>query len=852
MTDSKKKNLALSAVIALLGSLLFVGAPAKAANEVTIDLASGTTYNAIAGEAFEIRAVLGATITSNNYDKLSFKVANADAATIAATVSANLSGGATTGSSKLTSFVLAHGATASNTASMTLKLAATTADVVIGVTAWIDSDGDGVVDSGEFSTTQNINFWALSNVTWTTTLTAPVLGDTRVTASITTNKALNLNQLANTLAVGYATVSAASVYATVSGTSTTVSTGGVFTAGTTVTLDTAGTSGTAGVSHTALASNTYVAQGVYNSVEVGAESVAAVGADPVTTVLAPTLSAGANVKGNKVRVGTTALTFTAIVSKSAGVKAAEGTVMSVTIEEGAVDGMASLSTVVAGGKSLANTVTTTKQSITFSAAVGADGKVSIPVALSGLAAGNSFDVKVSNGADSANTTVTMTATTVSSFTNQSVLGTDGVIKTTKGGSFTLQFGAMDNFDQPLPSSGHRVVLTNAGGTATVSGELVNGIATFAVTDDAAKTEGQYSAQLQVYNTSSLAYDNAIAAATINPTIVTTIAAPAAVTLAADSASNLVLNTWSHAAVDARMGATAPNVTSGNAADLSGQITDADGLGTSGNVTITGPADMMFKVGDVYTLGSVTVQTNANGAYSGITAYRQIAGKVTISAAVGSVTKDLGLTFLAAAETAGRNVAITAPAYAKAGSTFQVTAKVTDGWGNPVKVTTTSYITVTYTGPGFVTATLPSTTDAAGELKFSVLLGTADTGVGTIKVAYDGDATATTTVDNAAATATMTVGTAPAEASDAKVTLGTFQGYAALFVAGADGSKLSVKFAGKWYVVPSIDSGTKGYFLWKRNTGAGYPANVTVYIDGKPVDIKVNGEMVGTTASIVTK
>lgn len=831
MTDSKKKNLALSAVIALLGSLLFVGAPAKAANEVTIDLASGTTYNAIAGEEFEIRAVLGATITSNNYDKLSFKVANADAATIAATVSANLNPGATTGSSELTSFVLAHGATASNTASMTLKLAATTADVVIGVTAWIDSDGDGVVDSGEFSTTQNINFWALSNVTWTTTLTAPVLGDTRVTASITTNKALNLNQLDNTLAIGKATVSAASVYATVSGT---VSTEGLFTAGTTVTLNTAGTSGTAGVSHTALASNTYVAQGVYNSLEVGAESTAAVGADPVSNVEAPTLSAGANVKGANVRVGTTDLTFTAIVSKSAGVKAAEGTVMSVTIEEGAVNGMASLSTVVAGGKSLANTVTTTKQSITFSAAVGADGKVSIPVALSGLAAGNSFNVKVSNGADSANTTVTMTATTVSSFTDQSVLGTNGVIKTTKGGSFTLQFGAMDNFDQPLPSSDHRVVLTNAGGTATVSGELVNGIATFAVTDDAAKTEGQYSAQLQVYNTSSLAYDNAIAAATITPTIVTTIAAPNAVTLAADSASNLVLNTWSHAAVDARMGATAPNVTAGNAADLSGQITDADGLGTSGDVTITGPADMMFKVGDVYTLGSVTVQTNANGAYSGITAYRQIAGKVTISAAVGSVTKDLGLTFLAAAETAGRNVAITAPAYSKAGSTFQVTAKITDGWGNPVKVTTTSYITVTYTGPGFVTATLPNTTDAAGELKFSVLLGSADTGVGTITVAYDGDATAATTVDNAAATATMTVGTAPAAASDAKVTVGTFKGYIAIYTKGYDGSKLSAKVAGKWLVVPSLDESWKGndYSRTVRFTGAGYEINVHLYIDGE--------------------
>jgi len=173
----------------------------------------------------------------------------------------------------------------------------------------------------------------------------------------------------------------------------------------------------------------------------------------------------------------------------------------------------------------------------------------------------------------------------------------------------------------------------------------------------------------------------------------------------------------------------------------------------------------------------------------------------------------------------------------------VKVTMTDADGNLAK-SSGDVLTMTVTGPGFV-GTLPTKTDKNGEATLNVLVGANDTGTIKVEGSFAGAKTVTSSAE-------FTIGSAPAATSDAKVTLGTFQGYAALFVAGADGSKLSVKFAGKWYVVPSIDSGTKGYFLWKRNTGAGYPANVTVYIDGKPVDIKVNGEMVGTTASIVTK
>ena len=66
----------------------------------------------------------------------------------------------------------------------------------------------------------------------------------------------------------------------------------------------------------------------------------------------------------------------------------------------------------------------------------------------------------------------------------------------------------------------------------------------------------------------------------------------------------------------------------------------------------------------------------------------------------------------------------------------------------------------------MTATLPSTTDAAGGLKFTVLLGTADTGVGTITVAYDGRVTvkAAGNITRGAAVASDSAGEAVAAAS----------------------------------------------------------------------------------------
>ena len=73
---------------------------------------------------------------------------------------------------------------------------------------------------------------------------------------------------------------------------------------------------------------------------------------------------------------------------------------------------------------------------------------------------------------------------------------------------------------------------------------------------------------------------------------------------------------------------------------------------------------------------------------------------------------------------------------------------------------------------------------------------------------------------------------PEENPEQKVTIGTFNGYIAIYTKGYEGRKLTAKVAGRWLKVDPITLAPgKSYSLTKRNTGAGYQINVEVYIDG---------------------
>jgi len=90
----------------------------------------------------------------------------------------------------------------------------------------------------------------------------------------------------------------------------------------------------------------------------------------------------------------------------------------------------------------------------------------------------------------------------------------------------------------------------------------------------------------------------------------------------------------------------------------------------------------------------------------------------------------------------------------------------------------------------------------------------------VAAAYDRLASQTNTPDT------------PEENPEQKVTIGTFNGYIAIYTKGYEGRKLTAKVAGRWLKVDPITLAPgKSYSLTKRNTGAGYQISVEVYIDG---------------------
>ena len=197
-------------------------------------------------------------------------------------------------------------------------------------------------------------------------------------------------------------------------------------------------------------------------------------------------------------------------------------------------------------------------------------------------------------------------------------------------------------------------------------------------------------------------------------------------------------------------ATGPSYT--NSVVVSGRVVNAvtNAARPGAVVTLSGPSSILFSEGGVDSFGSITLIADTNGEF-GVDLYSTTAQKDSvITVTSGGVSSTVKVTFNAAAATAGATVAIDAPAAVNPGSTFQVTATVSDKYGNPVSTGTNDQLKVTYTGPGIVFGTLPDDTDVNGQISFAVLLGANDTGAATVTVSYDqsddGDFTGTTTAD----------------------------------------------------------------------------------------------------------
>jgi len=407
-----------------------------------------------------------------------------------------------------------------------------------------------------------------------------------------------------------------------------------------------------------------------------------------------------------------------------------------------------------------------------------------------------------------------------------------------GSSYDLQIGVLDEWFQAAPNAEYRIKVSGSG-VAEGFVSLTDGRATIKVTDNKlSATTFSAEVTLQKTGTTGVFADVAGSAVTMVHNI-----APAAATLVLASGGQTLYKataTVTTAAVakvaivelDKRLSLTPSPVYANNAVITGKSFNGSTAAGISGSVvTVTGPASVLIEEGNVAKRGSLTFLSDAAGEFA-VKLYSTTAQKDTvITVTANGVSKEVKVTFTGIGVGEGVSLVVDMPAAVKPASTFQVKAKLADAFGNGV-IASAGRVKVTYTGAGIVFGTLPDKTDANGDLMFSVLLGSNDTGSVNVTVSYDqnGDGDYVDTKDLVTTrTTAITASGVVAASSDTIVNVGTFSGKLVVYALNAAGSEVSYKIAGKWVTQVVTSDLLQRY---DRVVGAtGKTIKVDIYVDG---------------------
>ena len=487
------------------------------------------------------------------------------------------------------------------------------------------------------------------------------------------------------------------------------------------------------------------------------------------------------------------------------------------------------STVTSGGLTLTSTST---KAISYTAVTDANGYVTFSLSNDEGEAGDDLDVTVTH----AGTAVTSSVIWVAATANDSVLAAATVVSIEAKDAWSIEYTAVDEFGAALTGPTYRVVATYysaVGGTQKTAGVALdaNGKGSLSVTDASLAT-GNFSVvgTLQKLGTDAVYADYGNPETVTSVVYVVTDKTPAAITIveAIDSdGGDPKVETLAAANVDATgpNGPAAPAVDTDEEYTISGVVTTASGAAVRGTTVTLSGSGLMFKSGNRYTAGSITVTTSNTGAYS-VEVRSNLAGERVLTATAGAATKTKSIGFDAALATTGASLVVDAPASIAAGSSFTVKVSLVDAFGNPVAADATRF-GLTYSGAG-IALSVPTVTNALGQASFAVLLGSNDTGAGTITATYDADATASTVDNNYSVVKTVN----GAASSDTKVNAGSFKGYVALYAKGYAGKRMSAKVGNDWVVVPVLASDFERVVEF---TGAGYTVAVRIYIDRVLID-----------------
>ncbi len=806
-----RKGLALGAVVAL-GTTLFAGAPAFAAGTASTDFtlapAAGTTYNSIAGSTFDLASTIttGAVqlkygATTGPLANLSFLVTNAggasldvafDGAAAAATNDHKVRTGATatttdlTGASSSTDAAVLTaknivvsgqtgngGVSTASTLKNHLKIhtsSAATANVVVGVTAFIDENGNGVIDDTDLvSPTQTVTFIPAANVTATTTVTAAVIGSSVIAGKVVLGGDINMANLGTDVKISFANAASGSTADITPGTGSTntswdVNSGGL------VNVNQATAS--------PITAGTVTAQAYYltTATKLGSVSGAvapAFGTNASVDAIDVLKTTGtATVIGSStattVKTGYNgAITFKTQILSSSVALASAGVPVSVTLTKTA---LAAASTFTVGTAVL----TATSGPVVFKTVTAADGSVTF----TGVGTGAKDDVvavsvaalKSTTGYTTATTnTLTWADETVAKVVNTDVKGTNGQLKSTVGGSYTLNYSVVNQFGAPFTAA-RRLALTKTSGTAVFAYYPVfaNGVASQTIVDNStAAGTVVVNAVLQKLDTTGTWVADTTAGLTqaADVTVNLNSKVTSAVT-AVSSAGTTKVSTITNTLVAADLNVDSNSQTAagigygtataaGSKDTIDGYATDATGVGVAGQtVTITG-AGLGFLVGNVYTIGSATVTSDNVGHYS-VLVFSTTAGAQTVTVTAGAATATATITYTGITSLAKTNVlTIDASSLSQVGRSVTVSVKVVDKFGNVVSGVP---VAVSVTGVGSLSAAT-ATTDSKGVGTVQFVAGANDFGDAVVTAKFtatDADATVIS------ATKTLTVGVTDAQ------------------------------------------------------------------------------------------
>ena len=794
--NTTRRGLALGAAISLVVTGL-AAVPAQAAGEVVLVPSAGTTYNTFVTEIFTLQASLAPGQVPQTAAQLKYKIDKPAGTTVSFGVSTSAAVDASTLLNAASTSVVVAAAGADATTQNFVRVAATGSSSVspsidVTVTAFIDSNNNGVLDAGEFNTVRVVSFKRYSDVASVVALTQPLQGDTSLKGTATLT-GINTDQVQGT------TTFVASIAGAATGSATLAN--GVYS-----------------TAVAALAASTTVSAVVqFRSNQIGAAS-ATLTVTPAS-VKAVTASAvtGANAKDGLVRVNSAfAVTGTVLngtTNTASGVAAAAVTAKMTTSAT-----LTSTQSITVNGTTYTSSAALADASLALTS--DASGNVTVNVASAGLTASD----KISFFFSSENVNANVFEVTQTAAVYEAEAAGTGFLTVAPSGAFSVEYTVADQWGVVAPA-GHRIVASYDGTTRYVN--LNAGKATVAFTaTSSATTISVINDDVEAQNSTTLNWASLAGAVTSSAVVVktTTVAAKF------DAAP-----THSATASISRVVTASPGLN--NHVTISGTVNHA-----GDSVTIAGAGVKFSSDGKAVSVGTITVNADGAGHFT-VSAYVHTAGTANLVYTVGAATATTSLTVDAAAANEGKEISVEVVSgeTAAAGSTIRAKVLLTDEYGNPVAVTngtgSNPSFGVAISGPGFV-GNLPTSTGANGEsAEFSILLGSGDTtGTVTITATYDADGTGTTAAP-LTVVKTVTIG-AVAPVSDQRITVGSFKGFVAIYTLNYTGQKLSAKVAGRWLVQENLTR----FQRVVRNTGAAIPIRVELYIDGQFV----------RTENIVTK